>query len=150
MRDVRGIELSENVPASERALLVDVAPETGQATAERTLGRFDDPRVSGVGIMRGRQPPASRGEPYVHDRVRVEAGGRSAEVRLRRHAAAFFQGNRYLLAPLASHVASTLPPGDLVELYAGSGLFGISYAALGRGRVTAVEGNWLVLAPASH
>lgn len=141
VRDVRAIELSENVLASERALLVDLAPESGPASAQRTLARFDDPAVTGVGIMRGRQPLASRGAPYVHDTVRVEAGGTSADVRFRRHAAAFFQGNRYLLAPLASHVVARLPPGRLIDLYAGAGLFGLSYAALGRGTVTAVEGD---------
>jgi 23S rRNA (uracil1939-C5)-methyltransferase len=141
VRDVRGIELSENVPATERALLVDLSAESGQASAQRVLGRFDDARATGVGIMRGRQPLASRGAPFVHDTLTVQADGTSAEVVFRRHAAAFFQGNRFLLATLASHVVSQLPAGTLVELYAGSGLFGISYAALGRGRVTAVEGD---------
>ena len=141
VRDVRGIELSENVPGSERALLVDVAPESGSAAAARALGVFDDPGVTGVGIMRGRQPLASRGAPFVHDTLRVEVEGQATDVRLRRHAAAFFQGNRYLLATLASAVVSRLPRGRLVDLYAGSGLFGLAYAALGRGRVTAVEGD---------
>ena len=63
VRDVRGLEISENVPGSERALLVDVTPEAGQAAALRALAAFDDPRATGVGIMRGRQPLASRGEP---------------------------------------------------------------------------------------
>jgi 23S rRNA (uracil1939-C5)-methyltransferase len=141
LRDVKAIELSENVAASERALLVDLAPESGQASAERTLSHFDDERITGVGIMRGRQPLASRGAPFVHDVVTVEADGASADVRFRRHAAAFFQGNRFLLPALASHVVTRLPAGRLVDLYAGSGLFGVSYAALGRGRVTAVEGD---------
>jgi 23S rRNA (uracil1939-C5)-methyltransferase len=141
VRDVRGIELSENVPASERALLVDVVPEGGTAAAARALGVFDDPGVSGVGIMRGRQPLASRGEPFVHDTLRVEVEGEATDLRFRRHAAAFFQGNRYLLAALMGAVVSQVPRGRLVDLYSGSGLFGISYAALGRGQVTAVEGD---------
>ena len=71
----------------------------------------------------------------------MDTEGASADIRYRRHAAAFFQGNRYLLAPLASAVVSRLPAGSLVELYAGAGLFGLAYAALGRGTVTAVEGD---------
>jgi len=42
IRDVRGIELSENVPATERAMLVEFAPEAGQAAAARVLSVFDD------------------------------------------------------------------------------------------------------------
>jgi 23S rRNA (uracil1939-C5)-methyltransferase len=141
VRDVKGIEISENVPGSERAVLADLAAESGQASAQRVLGRFDDERMSGVGIMRGREPLASRGAPFVHDTITVAAEGTSMGVRFRRHAAGFFQGNRFMLAPLASHVVARLPRGRLVELYAGSGLFGVSYAALGRGRVTAVEGD---------
>lgn len=143
VRDVREIEIGENVPATERALLVDLAAEAGPASAGRVLSVFDDERVSGVGVMRGRGPLAARGEPYVHDTVHVDADGASADIRFRRHAAAFFQANRFLLAPLASAVVARVPAGALVDLYAGSGLFGVCYAALGRGRVTAVEGDRL-------
>jgi tRNA/tmRNA/rRNA uracil-C5-methylase (TrmA/RlmC/RlmD family) len=141
IRDLRAIELSENLPATERALLVEASPESGAAAASRALAVFDDPGVTGVGIMRGRHPLAARGEPYVHDVLRVEADGDAAAVSFRRHAGAFFQGNRFLLSTLAAAVVARLPRGRLVELYAGSGLFGLSFAALGRGDVTAVEGD---------
>jgi 23S rRNA (uracil1939-C5)-methyltransferase len=62
-------------------------------------------------------------------------------VRLRRHVAAFFQSNRFLLQPLVEAVLALTPRGGLLDLYAGAGLFGVSYAALGRGAVVAVEGD---------
>jgi 23S rRNA (uracil1939-C5)-methyltransferase len=140
-RDVQGIELGENVPATERAMLVDLDPDAGPASAERVLGMFDDERVSGAGMMRGRQPLASRGLPFVHDTIHVSCDDDEADVQYRRHAAAFFQGNRYLLATLASAVVARVPRGPLLDLYAGSGLFGLAHAALGRGSVTSVEGD---------
>ena len=66
---------------------------------------------------------------------------RETEVRLQHHAQAFFQGNRFLLSPLAGRVLSLVPPGPVVDLYAGVGLFAASLAAAGRERVVAVEGD---------
>jgi tRNA/tmRNA/rRNA uracil-C5-methylase (TrmA/RlmC/RlmD family) len=142
IRDIREIELSENIAATERVFLVHVVAEAGQAAAHRVLGVFDDGRLTGVGIMRaGTQPLASRGTPFVNDVVRVTAGGGTADIAFRRHAASFFQGNRYLLPRLIGAVLAQTDSGPLIDLYAGAGLFGISYAALRRGHVTAVEGD---------
>ena len=44
---------------------------------------------------------------------------------------AFFQGNRYLLEPLVRHVVDLVPPGPVIDLYAGVGLFGLALAAIG-------------------
>jgi len=60
---------------------------------------------------------------------------------LRRDVRAFFQGNRFLLEDLVRHVIASVPPGPIVDLYAGVGLFGLSLAAAGRGPVTLVEGD---------
>jgi 23S rRNA (uracil1939-C5)-methyltransferase len=38
-------------------------------------------------------------------------------------------------------VLGILPPGELLDLYAGAGLFAVSFAAIGRGHVVAVEGD---------
>jgi 23S rRNA (uracil1939-C5)-methyltransferase len=42
---------------------------------------------------------------------------------------------------LIDAVLAQLPPGRLVDLYAGVGLFGLAWTALGRGTLTAVEGD---------
>jgi 23S rRNA (uracil1939-C5)-methyltransferase len=142
-RALREIELSENVPASERALLVELAPGAPPREHARLLGACEGDGITGVVLTRPEPPQfvAGRGHAHVSDVLRVEAGGQAASVTLRRHVSAFFQGNRYLLEQLVNTVLGHLPPGALLDLYAGAGLFGLSWAALGRGRVTAVEGD---------
>jgi 23S rRNA (uracil1939-C5)-methyltransferase len=84
--------------------------------------------VTGVG------PDAS-----VTDRIAI---GGAPPVVFRRNVRSFFQGNRYLLSDLAGHVVEFVPPdSDLLDLYAGSGLFSLTAAAVRRARVTAVEGD---------
>jgi 23S rRNA (uracil1939-C5)-methyltransferase len=65
-----------------------------------------------------------------------------ATVVLRRHVLAFFQGNRHLLGSLVTHVVEQVrADGEVLDLYAGVGVFSVS-AATARGvRVTAVEGD---------
>ena len=142
-RALREIELSENVPGSERALLVELAPGTRPANAQRLPGLFALEGVTGLVITRPESPQfvAGRGHPYVTDVLDLAVDGRAASVRLRRHVAAFFQANRFLLRPLVQTVIDVIPPGVLLDLYAGAGLFGVSFAALGRGHVIAVEGD---------
>jgi tRNA/tmRNA/rRNA uracil-C5-methylase (TrmA/RlmC/RlmD family) len=61
---------------------------------------------------------------------------------LRRHAESFFQANRFLLADLVNAVLDALPDeADVVDLYAGVGLFSVALAASGRLQITAVEGD---------
>ena len=119
---VREVELSENVDASERVVHFETAPGAG-ARALHTLTGTD-------GLTAG---------PYVTDRLAL---GSAPPIALRRHVLAFFQGNRYLLRDLASHVAGHVREGTAVlDLYAGAGLLSIA-AAVSRGvRVTAVEGD---------
>jgi tRNA/tmRNA/rRNA uracil-C5-methylase (TrmA/RlmC/RlmD family) len=62
-------------------------------------------------------------------------------LRLRRDVRGFFQGNRFLLERLVRHVASLVPDGPVIDLYAGVGLFGLSLAAAGRDSITLVEGD---------
>src|SRR5258708_11275529 len=82
------------------------------------------------------------GTPVVADPVSAIAGDRARDGLLRRHAASFFQGNRYLLSSVVLAVAAALPDaGGGLDLYAGVGLFSVALAALGRGEVTAVEGD---------
>jgi 23S rRNA (uracil1939-C5)-methyltransferase len=122
---VSEVELSENVDASERALYADV--RTGlDAGARDRLAAIDG--VTGVG------PDAS-----VTDRISI---GGAPPVVFKRNVRSFFQGNRYLLSDLVGHVVGLVPQGaDLLDLYAGSGLFSLTAAAARQAQVTAVEGD---------
>jgi 23S rRNA (uracil1939-C5)-methyltransferase len=65
------------------------------------------------------------------------AGG---HVTLKRHVLAFFQGNRYLLAGLADHVASLIANASrITDLYAGVGLFAVAAVQARGATVVAVE-----------
>ncbi len=143
---VTEIELGENTPASERALHLELdRPTTPMGLAD--LAKL--PTVVGVGASFGasgrdsswRRTVTAGGSPCVLDTLVLQCGGRELDVQLQHHAQAFFQSNRYLLSPLASRVVSLVPPGPVVDLYAGVGLFASSLAAAGRPSVVAVEGD---------
>jgi 23S rRNA (uracil1939-C5)-methyltransferase len=57
-----------------------------------------------------------------------------------RHAASFFQANRFLLADLVSKVVDASGTGPLADLFAGVGVFAVEAASRGRD-VVAVEGD---------
>lgn len=144
---VTEVELSENVPATERALHFELnRPHAPQVLA--ALARMES--VVGVSASfgtagRGASAPARRtvtvgGAACVLDRLDLE-GPRRVQVGLQHSAGAFFQSNRFLLARLASRVVSLVPEGPVVDLYAGVGLFSASLAASGRTSVVAVEGD---------
>jgi 23S rRNA (uracil1939-C5)-methyltransferase len=111
---VRGLELSEDISGEQRAAFLDV--DGGSSP-----GWFTD----------------FAGPPAVVDTLTL-AG--SPPVRLQRSARSFFQGNRYLVERMAGHVASLVPEGPVLDLYAGVGLFGLVIGADGR-EVTLVEGD---------
>ncbi len=71
-------------------------------------------------------------------------------VRITRQARAFFQGNRYLLEALVARVVQGVPPGQVVDLYAGVGLFSTALAARGDTQVTAVEGDAVAAEDLKH
>ena len=121
---VREIEITENVDATDRVVQFDGPVDA--ASADRLAA------VEGVtGVVFGRDV---RGSAFVSDRI--------AGVQLRRHVGSFFQGNRFLLADLVAAVVGHVPEGiDLVDLYAGTGLFSIAAAVSRSARVTAVEGD---------
>ncbi len=121
LSDVTEIELSENVSATERVAYVD-APSPLDPRMLQTLTTVE-------GFTPG---------PYVTDTLRIEG----VSIALRRHVLAFFQGNRYLLADLVTHVMARIAAGrSLVDLYAGAGLFAVAAAATRGAVVTAVEGD---------
>ena len=122
--DVREIELSENVSGSERAVGLDTASRV-DVHASAKLADTDGITAFGA-------------DAAVHETLSV--GG--VEIALRRSVLAFFQGNRYLLAPLVDYVVDQIPTGvSLVDLYAGAGLFAIGAAAAKKATVRAVEGD---------
>ena len=132
------IEMVENIAGDERACHIDLdAGATvsrfavlAQALTGLTATRTDDPNLHLIA-----------GVPAVSDVLHVRPGDSTTAIRLRRDVRAFFQGNRYLLEPLVRHVAALVPPGPVLDLYAGVGLFGLSLAAHRAEPVTLVEGD---------
>ena len=128
---VREIELAENVDASDRVVQLDTAQPIELRVLER-IGSTEG--LTGLVSQSG-----THGSAHVTDRVTIGSAG---TVSLRRHVRAFFQGNRYLLADLVSHVVEQVPErSDVLDLYAGAGLFALSAAAARMATVTAVEGD---------
>ena len=125
------IELAENIPATERACHVELEP----GSDARAFAALATEAITGltVQVLDRRAVETLSGVPAVSDSI--------GSLRLRRDARAFFQGNRYLLDSLVQRVASLVPDGPVVDLYAGVGLFGLSLAAARAVQVTLVEGD---------
>lgn len=136
---VTEVELSENVPATERALHLELGrPSTPRGMAAiAALGSVVGVSASFGASGKGRAAPSRRtviagGAATVVDVLDLPGrGGVGVHVRLQHHARAFFQANRYLLARLAERVVSLVPDGPVVDLYAGVGLFSACLAASG-------------------
>ena len=133
-------ELSENIAADQRVVRLEGTADevipTPALEAAMTAAA-----LSGCSSSSGQEMRVV-GIPVVTDPVWVLTAGRAASGQLQRHAESFFQANRYLLPDLVTTVLDSVPaPGDVVDLYAGVGLFSISLAHTGRQRVIAVEGS---------
>ena len=139
MAGVREIEVSENLDASQRVVHL----ERTTASAPRELSGLGlSEGLTGLTVWSPTAGPARvavvRGDAHVVDAFAVG----DVEIRLRRHVLAFFQGNRFLLPSLVSHVVAHVGEGDhVVDLYAGTGLFSVAAARTRGARVTAVEGD---------
>jgi 23S rRNA (uracil1939-C5)-methyltransferase len=140
LEGVAAIEMVENINGSERAC--HLLLQTG-VDAARFATLLDAEPLTGVSAEHEDRPGVRQvaGVASVSDVLHVRDGDPASALRVRRSAAAFFQGNRYLLEPLVRHVAALAPEGPIVDLYAGVGLFGLSLAAAGRADVTLVEGD---------
>jgi len=125
------IELAENIPATERACHLELEP----GCDARAFAALATEAITGlsVQVLDRRAVETLSGVPAVSDSI--------GSLRLRRDARAFFQGNRYLLDSLVQCVASLVPDGPVIDLYAGVGLFGLSLAAARAVQVTLVEGD---------
>jgi 23S rRNA (uracil1939-C5)-methyltransferase len=128
---VREVEVSENVAGDARALHLEAA------------GPLDSRPLAALGSATGITgltlgPHLLAGDPHVVDTLELD--GRT--ITLRRHVQSFFQANRFLLGGLVAQVLEHVPPGaEVVDLYAGVGLFSIAAAAARDAHVQAVEGD---------
>jgi len=125
------IEVSENISADQRALHLN-AVATSEPDWIATLAG-----AAGVtGVMLGTRLLV--GDPHVVDTLTVD--GR--QLALRRHVESFFQGNRFLIGALVARVMQHVPQqAEVVDWYAGVGLFAVAAAATRAARVKAVEGD---------
>jgi 23S rRNA (uracil1939-C5)-methyltransferase len=128
-RGLAGVEFTEDVAGDQRAHHLELHEGVDRA------------RVAAISRELG-------GAEYVTEHLQVSDG--TAPLQLRRHARAFFQGNRFLLEPLVRRVISLIPAGPLIDLYAGVGLFGLSVAAAGGADVVLVEGDHVSGADLQH
>lgn len=143
---VAAIELSENIGGDERALHLQLRPGPHVRTGVfAPIGGV--PGVTGATCQLASGAAVVRlgGVPLVGDSL-TQILGREAskfgEARLERQARAFFQANRYLLPALVGTVLEcVLPDGEVIDLYAGVGLFAAALAADGREGIIAVEGD---------
>ena len=130
---VREIELAENADASDRVVALDAVAALDPQSVERLAAT--------EGLTGLSSPSGVHGSAFVLDRVTLDGG---VSVALRRHVRAFFQGNRHLLPDFVAHVVAQVPAaGDVIDLYAGVGLFSVSVAVARGVPVTAVEGDRL-------
>lgn len=136
------LELAENREATERVLLLELRADRPIAgRASQVAAPLEG--CTGLAVLRAGRPLAAIGEPSVTDALDIPArqGAAPVQLRLRRHVSGFFQGNRYLLNTLVERVVAAVPAGPALDLYAGSGLFGLAIAAAGAAPVTCVESD---------
>lgn len=140
--EVTSITITENMAGSQRAAHLELAPRA-RVPAHVLESLVSDAQLTGLSAQ---EPGAGElriaGDPVVSDPLSTLTMDQVQDGALRRHAASFFQGNRYLLPQLVQAVADAVPDsGEALDLYAGVGLFSVTLAALGRLEVTAVEGD---------
>lgn len=136
---VLSVELSENIPADQRALHLDLRePRPPRDAMERAVAAAG---LTGLTARTTDNVFHSVGDPIVSDPLHVLTAGRAAAGSLRRHPESFFQGNRFLTPALVAAVMESVQAGGVLDLYAGVGLFAVALAAAGRSDITAVEGD---------
>lgn len=135
------ISITENIAGTERAAFVELAAGT-RADAQVLEAACHDAQVTGICTRSPEGIEVSSGDPAVSDPLADLTAGRGATGSLRRHAESFFQGNRHLLPSLVTAVLDAASDdGEVLDLYAGVGLFSVALAATGHLEVTAVESD---------
>ena len=137
---VHEIEISENRGADQRAIHLTLRDATDPSRL-RGLPPLANVRGMSCGPNPGERPLVIWGSPEVTDTIALNGNGGEFTFTLARHAHAFFQGNRHLLAPLVAAVIDEVPEGNALDLYAGVGLFSVALAARGANTVIAIEGD---------
>jgi 23S rRNA (uracil1939-C5)-methyltransferase len=137
---VVSIAIAENSAGDQRAAHLELGARPSTDILDRAI------EASGVRGLSARDPATGEwltvGESLVVESLDALTAGRVANGALRRQAESFFQGNRFLLPQLVTAVADLVPDGgEVLDLYAGVGLFSVALAALGHLEVTAVEGD---------
>jgi tRNA/tmRNA/rRNA uracil-C5-methylase (TrmA/RlmC/RlmD family) len=135
------IELTENVPADQRVLSVEV--QNSSRIGQRVVsGIVAGGTIAGLAATDERGGRVTWGDTAVADSLVRLTGGRTAAGDLQRRPESFFQGNRFLISDLVTSVLDVIPAeGTVLDLYAGVGLFAVSLAACGRRGIIAVEGD---------
>jgi 23S rRNA (uracil1939-C5)-methyltransferase len=138
--DVKSVDVTENLAGSERALHVE-APLAPRLDASALSALVHSLGLTG-GSARTADGLVIAFDPAVGDPLGTLTQGRAARGVLRRSAQSFFQANRFLLPSLVTAVMDAVgDEGDVLDLYAGVGLFAVALAGAGRSRATAVEGD---------
>lgn len=134
------LEITENLKADARVLRIEI-PGAVPAARDALTALARMPGVTGVTIT---SPSGTfeTGISTVADDLASLTMNQGTTGRLERHAASFFQANRFLLPDLVRGVLDAVPADrDVLDLYAGVGLFSVAFAAGGRRGLTAVEGD---------
>lgn len=134
---VSSLEIAENIPADQRAIFVEISGS--RRLTPSNLESLIGESIQSVAAATLDGSRTSAGAAGISDSLSTITEGRG-EGELARTAESFFQANRFLLPKLVTKVIdSVLPEGEVLDLYAGVGLFAVSLAASGRSGVTAVE-----------
>ena len=131
------VEVAESIAADQRALYIETAG-TRRIAAGTLEGLLSDEMQAITAVNAGGARTSVGSGAIVESLGALTAGRVSGEVR--RQPESFFQSNRFLIAGLVAAVTdSVLPDGDVLDLYAGVGLFALALDA--SRRVVAVEGH---------
>ena len=137
---ITDVEVSENLAGTARAIYLELVPGTDPAQLT-WLPAIDGVTGISAAAANGFRIETLSGTPFVTDTLSVPSDHGPIQFSLRRHAHAFFQGNRFLLETLVSRVLDAIPDGPMLDLYAGVGLFSLAAVSRGGGEVLAVEGD---------
>ena len=134
------VEITENIPGGGRALSIVV--EECTSSLRRELPRLlESGALRGVVVRDEAGRHASAGELSVSDSLATLSAGRVAEGELHRHPESFFQANRFLVPALVTAVLDEIRGEQILDLYAGVGLFSVALASTTGSSVVAVEGD---------
>lgn len=133
-RRIQHVDLAESLDGGQLVASLETDLPPAKASSLSALGD-GAPWLTGLGAAAGsrhhRTYVSLRGEPYVESTIHG--------VRLRAHVESFFQANRFLVEDLVDGVLRHVPPGgDVLDLYAGVGLFALPLAQRAE-RVRGVE-----------